>query len=160
MTVAKATGWQPVLDGADVAATLAIAKEVGRRLSERDRVETAVQHARSLTDEPRLVHWRSEGLWQGYAGLALLSAMLDDIDPDAGWDLIGRDQIRSAATALEEHTERGAGLAAAVRGVAAAAQALSRGGTRYVGLQTTLDGRSPTWRPIGARPFWRPHRTA
>ena len=57
------------------------------------------------------MHWRPEGLWQGYAGLALLSATLDEIAPNDGWDLVGRDQIRSAAAGLERRTDSGGGFA-------------------------------------------------
>ena len=105
-----------------------IAREVAHRLADHERVDAAVERSRSLPAEPRLVHWRPEGLWQGYAGLALLSATLDEVAPGDGWDLVGRDQIRSAAAGLELRTDSGGGFLAAVGGVAAAAQALSRGG--------------------------------
>jgi hypothetical protein len=130
---------RPVLTASHAEAALDIAREIGRRLADVDRVEAAVRRARALTDEPRLVHWRPEGLWQGYAGLALLSATLDRIEPDAGWDVVGRDQIRCATTGLEARTDRGAGFGSAIRGVAAAAHALSRDGTRYRKLTGTLD---------------------
>jgi hypothetical protein len=133
------SGWRPVLDGADAAAALDIARRVGRRLGDQQRVDEAVRLARGLAGESRLVHWRAEGLWQGYAGLALLSAALDRVEPDVGWDVVGREQIRSAAAGLEARTDRGAGFAVAVRGVAAAARALSRDGTRYRNLTATLD---------------------
>ena len=133
------TSWRPVLTGDEATAASGIAREVAHRLADHERVAAAVERARSMPTEPRLVHWRPEGLWQGYAGLALLSATLDEIAPNDGWDLVGRDQIRSAAAGLERRTDSGSGFVAAVGGVAAAAEALSRGGGRYQTLRRTLD---------------------
>ena len=131
--------WRPVLNGSHASDALDIAREVGRRLADQDLVDEAVRRARGIVGEPRLVHWRPEGLWQGYAGLGLLSATLDEIEPDAGWDVVGRAQIRSSTAGLEGRTDRGRGLAAALRGVDAAAHALSRNASRYRKLVGALD---------------------
>ena len=143
--------WCPVLHGSNASDALDIAREVGRRLADQGVVDEAVRKARALLGEPRLVHWRPEGLWQGYAGLSLLSATLDQIEPDAGWDVVGRDQIRSATAGLEARTDRGRGFAAALRGVAAAGRALSRNASRYRKLVGALDSALADIGSAGAR---------
>lgn len=136
---ASPCAWKPVLTGVDAASALAVADHVGRRLRDPGAVEDAVEAARRPADEPRLVHWRPEGLWQGYAGLALLPAALDAARPDRGWDRTGLEQLRVAARGVENRRNLGPGLADGLSGLATAARALSREGTRYRSLLCTVE---------------------
>jgi hypothetical protein len=131
--------WQPPLADADAERALTIADDVGQRLRDPDVVDDAVESARRQVGEPRLSHWRPEGLWQGYAGLAILSAVLDATRPGRSWDLAGREQLRRAAQGLEGRPGSGPGWATALSGVATAACALSRQATRYQRFVATLE---------------------
>jgi len=133
----NAVAWQPVISEPDAAAALAIAVAVGRGLSKSAEVDDAVASATSHA-EPRLVRWSPEGLWQGYAGLALLSFVLDAVDPDDGWDSVGLEQVRRAVAGMEARRHAPAGQVG-LSGLAGAAHLLSRDGVRYRTLLSKLD---------------------
>jgi len=116
-----------------------VARDVAARLREPAQVEQSLVSARQDTGYPRSVRWRPEGLWQGYAGLALLWSAVDACFPGEGWDTVGREHLRLAVHAAEERRRPTSGLSAGLAGLAAAAWSLSRNGTRYRGLLTTLD---------------------
>jgi hypothetical protein len=136
---ASASAWEPVLTGAAAASALALADDVGGRLRGHGAVDDAVEAARRPADEPRLVHWRPEGLWQGYAGLALLPAALDAVRPGHDWDRTGLEHLRVAVRGIESRRDLGPGLAHGLSGLATAAHALSREGTRYRRLLCTVE---------------------
>jgi hypothetical protein len=73
--------------------TLTIAVDTARMLTS-NAVETAVAAAR-LADDARFVGWRAAGLWEGYFGLAVLAATLDDVEPGCG---LGRCRFRPSAS--------------------------------------------------------------
>ena len=133
------TSWRPPLGPGNAADISAVAREVAARLREPAHVEESLAAARRQTGYPRSVRWRPEGLWQGYAGLAVLWSAVDAAFPDEGWDAVGRDHLRLAVRAAEEQRRPTSGLSAGLAGLAAAAWSLSRNGTRYRGLLTTLD---------------------
>ncbi|MGN2638756.1 lanthionine synthetase C family protein [Nocardia takedensis] len=93
--------------------------------------------ARCHTDAG-LVHWRPESLWQGYAGLAVLSFALDAVNPENGWDSVGLNQLRRAVSGMEARAHPPAGLTG-LSGLANAVQLLSRDGVRYSTLLSKLD---------------------
>lgn len=123
---------------ADATLAIEVAEDVGRRLRDPAAVDESVESARRQ-QEARLVHWRPEGLWQGYAGLTLLSAALDAVAPGAGWDRVGHEQLARAGRGLEGRPARDVGLARGLSGVGFGTWALSRGGTRYARLLRTVD---------------------
>ena len=137
--ISPTRNWQPVLAGEDAANALAVVRDVARRLSDPRPVELAVASARRSADFPRSIRWTDEGLWQGFAGLAVLSGALDACLPDEGWDRVGLDQLRRASAALEQRRHVPLGLARGLAGIGVAAWALSRGVTRYRRLLATLD---------------------
>ena len=115
---------------------LTIAVDTARRLSP-DAVEAAVVEARQA-DDPSFTNWRAAGLWGGYAGLALLAASLDAVEPGSGWDSIGFDHLRRAVRAMEAEQSPAVGMAG-LAGLATSASLLSRDGSRYETLLTSLE---------------------
>ena len=115
---------------------LTIAVDTARRLSP-DAVEAAVAEARQ-TDDPSFTNWRAAGLWGGYAGLAVLAASLDAVEPGSGWDSIGFDHLRRAVRAMEAEQSPAVGMAG-LAGLATSASLLSRDGSRYETLLTSLE---------------------
>lgn len=130
--------WDAVVDDIDAGRALEVAEDVGRRLRDPEAVADAIEVARARSD-PRLEHWRAEGLWQGHAGLVLLFAALDAARPGDGWDHAGHHHLQLAAGGAERRATADVGLSRGLSGLGTAAWALSRGGTRYQGLLTTID---------------------
>lgn len=124
-----------VLDAQPVAA-LTVALEIARRLTA-EAVEATVEAARRANN-PGFTSWRPAGLWGGHAGLAVLAAALDAVDPGSGWDGVGFDHLARAARATEAERGPQAGLGG-LAGLATAAALLSRDSTRYDTLSTRLD---------------------
>ena len=89
---------------------LAIAVDTARRLKS-DAVEAAVAAAQHI-DDPSFTNWRAAGLWGGYAGLAMLAASLDAVEPGCGWDSIGLDHLRRAVRGMEAEQSPAVGMAA------------------------------------------------
>ena len=116
--------------------SLTVAVDIARRLSP-PAVDAAVAEPLQ-TDDPSFTNWRAAGLWGGYAGLAVLAASLDTVEPGCGWDSIGFDHLRRAVRGMEAEPSPAVGLAG-LTGLATAASMLSRHGRRYDTLLTTLD---------------------
>jgi hypothetical protein len=133
----------------------ALAADIARRLSS-DAVEATVAAAQQA-DDPGFTNWRPAGLWGGHAGLAILAASLDAVDPEYGWDGVGLDHLRHAVRGMEAERATRVGLAG-LAGLATAASLLSRDGTRYDKLLTTLEGalvervERASERVLGSRP--------
>lgn len=115
---------------------LAIAVDIARRLSPQA-VEAAVAAARQ-TDDTSFTNWRAAGLWGGYAGLAVLAASFDAVEPGCGWDSIGFDHLRRAVRGMEREQSPAIGMAG-LAGLATSASLLSRHGSRYDTLLTSLE---------------------
>ncbi len=114
---------------------LTIAIDTARRLSSHA-VEAAVAEARHSDDSG--FTWRAAGLWGGYAGLAVLAASLDAVEPGCSWDSVGFDHLRRSVRGIEAEQLPSVGLSG-LTGLATAASLLSRDGTRYDMLMTTLE---------------------
>ncbi len=119
----------------DLVKALTIAVDTARRLSSHA-VEAAVAAAQH-SDDARFT-WRAAGLWGGYAGLAVLAASLDAVEPGGGWDSTGFDHLRRAVRGMEAEQSPAVGMAG-LTGLATAASLLSRHGARYDTLSTTLE---------------------
>ena len=115
---------------------LAIAVDTARRLTS-NAVEAAVAAARQA-DDPSFTNWRAAGLWGGYAGLAVLAASLDAVEPGCGWDSIGFDHLRRAVRGMEAEQSPAIGMTG-LAGLATSASLLSRHGRRYDTLLTSLE---------------------
>jgi len=115
---------------------LTLAVDTARRLSSHA-IDAAVAAAQ-LTEEPRFTNWRAAGLWGGFAGLAVLAASLDAVEPGCGWDSVGFDYLRRAVRGMEAEQSPSVGLTG-LTGLATAASLLSSDGNRYGTLLTTLE---------------------
>lgn len=120
---------------ADLVKALTIAVDTARRLSSHA-VEAAVATAQH-TDDASFT-WRAAGLWGGYAGLAVLAASLDAVEPGCGWDSVGLDYLRRATRGMEAEQSPAVGMAG-LTGLVTSASLLSRDGTRYDTLLTRLE---------------------
>jgi hypothetical protein len=120
------------------AAALAAACDVAARVTDRELVETATVAAREQAHFPMSIHWEADGVAQGDAGLALLCAYLDRCFPNEGWDVTGHGFLASAG-AHAERDRLGPSLFSGLAGLGLVAWQLSRDGTRYTRLSSTVD---------------------
>ncbi len=127
-----------VLDAPARDAALRAALHVASKLTDPAAVLDVAAAAAAQSRFPDFNHWFAPGLAQGNAGLALLWAYLDTCLPGAGWDSVGRRHIEIAARAAER-SSFGTGMFSGLAGLAFSAWQLSRGGTRYTRLLTSLD---------------------
>jgi hypothetical protein len=128
-----------VLEPAERAVALDVARDVVARLGHRGRVEEAAEAAAGQTGFPETVRWTDHSIAQGYAGLALAAAYVDACFPDAGWDVVGHEYLIPAARGAERVHGLSAGLYDGLAGLALAAWTLSHGGVRYRRLLSALD---------------------
>jgi class I lanthipeptide synthase len=131
--------WRSQLTPQLGAAATAVAMNVTARLRLPDRIAQAAAAAMAQTAFPQCGYWVPYGLADGDAGLAVMSAQLDRCCPDEDWDITGHHQLTVAARAIERSGCLNPGLFAGWSGLAFAALALSRGGTRYGRLRAMLD---------------------
>jgi hypothetical protein len=124
-----------VLEG-QPARALTLAVDTARRLTA-SAVESAGVAAQR-GDDPGLPDRRPAGLWGGHAGLGLLAAAMDAVDPGSGWDGVGLGHLRCAVRGIEAERAAQVGLAG-LAGLATTASMLSRDGVRYGTLVTRLD---------------------
>lgn len=97
---------------------------------------------RGLEVAERLRGWSGgEPGLEGAAGVAVLFGQLDRVFPEECWDVPAHQALAAAARAVEQTGRTVPGLYSGLSGVAAAADLLSRDGTRYGGLLSTLDAR-------------------
>jgi lantibiotic biosynthesis protein len=115
------------------------ALHVAARLRDPSGAEQAASAAASQTAFPGFSYWLPHSLAQGNAGLVVLWAYLDLCFPNRGWDLVGKTHLELAARGAEQNSMGGTGMASGIAGLAFAAWQLSREGTRYLRLLTSLD---------------------
>ncbi|MDE2351549.1 MAG: lanthionine synthetase C family protein [Alphaproteobacteria bacterium] len=118
---------------------LEIAREVGRRTCDRERIARAVAFNRKQTAFPEGAHWSALSVAQGEVGLALLLACLDASFPEDGWDRQAHGYLQSAAQSLEGMASPPIGAFGGLAGLSLVVDLLSRGGTRYRRLQGEID---------------------
>jgi hypothetical protein len=94
--------------------------------------------AAAQTRFPGSVRWLPAGVARGDAGLALVCAYLDRCFPEMGWDVAGHDFLATAAAHAESRPP-GPGLFEGLAGLGLVAVELSRAGTRYRQLSSTVD---------------------
>ena len=131
--------WKPVLTGDLAAEAVRVARDVSDRLRSPERVEEAAAAAEVQTNFPNTIRWVPHTVAQGYAGLALLWGYLDSCFHGEGWDITGREHLGLAVRSAEAASGLPLGLFSGVSGLAFSAWQLSRQGTRYRRLSTTLD---------------------
>lgn len=138
MVTQRAT-WKPVLTGDLAAEAVRVARDVSVRLNTPGKVTQAAAAAQAQTQFGRFLRWTPYTISQGYAGLAVLWGYLDSCFSEEGWDLTGREQLALAVRGAEGVPGIPVGLFSGLSGLAFSAWQLSRQGTRYRRLLTTLD---------------------
>jgi lantibiotic modifying enzyme len=133
------TQWQPLQDRGKSSVALQLALEVAGRLREPANVEAAVIEAKLQSTQPKAPQWAPYSLAQGYAGLALLFGQLDRCFPDEGWDVIAHEHLEIAADGAATTTSLMPGAFSGLAGLTFVAGYLSRAGTRYQRLLSTLE---------------------
>jgi lantibiotic biosynthesis protein len=135
----RQNAWQPALTGPLAAEATHAALDVAARLVAPAEVEKASAAAVAQTAFPRSTHWVPYTIGQGYAGLAVLWAYLDQCFPEQDWDLTGKHHLTLAARSAEHGPTPPPGLFSGLSGLAFSAFQLSRDGARYGRLLATLD---------------------
>ena len=131
--------WRAVLRADQAAATVGVAREVADRLRDRDLVESTIMAAPKQTGYPDSVHWQPHKVAEGYTGLALVCGYLDACFPDEGWDATAHEYLVLAARGAERHGHLPVGLYGGLSGLGFAAWMLSRRGTRYRQLLSSVE---------------------
>jgi lantibiotic biosynthesis protein len=131
--------WAPALSPDLAARALQVSLDVAGRLRDRECVGLAIAAAPGQTAFPLAVNWQAPTLAQGDAGLALVCSYLDACLPEGEWDRPGHNYLASAGAAAELLPNPQAGMYSGLTGLAFAAWSLSRGGTRYRRLLTSID---------------------
>ena len=129
--------WRSSLNGEQRRQALAAATDVGGRICDLGRVESAVRAAAEQTHYPRTARWVVHDVAQGIAGLALLCGQLDRCLPDAGWDLAAHDLLSTAVSDLDHPPPPS--LFSGLAGLGFVAHQLSRDGSRYQRLSESID---------------------
>jgi hypothetical protein len=131
--------WAPLSEGDVSVRALSVAKEVAERCKSRERLIAANEAALKQTSFPKTIYWEPSGVAQGDAGLALMCSYLDACFPEEGWDKAGHEYLTWATRGVEATGARHTGLYSGLAGVAFSAQSLSREGSRYKKLLSSLD---------------------
>jgi class I lanthipeptide synthase len=116
--------WTPILAVPDAHEALRIAREIGERLRDPDRLA--------------LVRWAPAGVAESHPGLAVAFAQLDASLPGEGWDDAAHEQITRSVEALRGAPRVPTGLFSGLAGTAFAADFV--GAERHEKLLSTLDG--------------------
>jgi hypothetical protein len=127
-----------VLDGDRRDAALAVALHVARRCCEPRRIAEALGAAARQTQYPQALRWQPHSIADGDAGLAVLCAAAGACLPGEDWDRVGHGFLDAAARGAERADRLGLGLFGGTAGLAFAIDALSRDGTRYGRLASSV----------------------
>ena len=130
--------WQPLLDGDAASAALAVARDVGERLRDPERIARAIAAGAPVDSEARSPLWLPGSLAAGHAGLAVTFAQLGRCFPGEGWERSAYGQMEHAVAALRKGPAAHGGLFDGLAGVAFAAVFVDA--ARYSRLLGTLDG--------------------
>ncbi len=131
--------WAALVSPALTARAVAVAAEVAQRLRDRGRIEAACAAAERQTAFPQTIRWQPVSLAHGDAGLAVTCAYLDACFPGERWDRMGHGYLSVAAGQAEQRADLHPALWGGMAGLGFAAWTLSRGGTRYQRLLTSVD---------------------
>lgn len=131
--------WEPVLRGAIGLRAVAVAREAADRLRNLGQVESAIKLAKTQTAYPDFIRWQPLGVAQGYSGLAIFCAYLDECFPGEQWDRTAHNYLDAATKGIPGYTSLPSGLFSGLSGLAFAAWHLSLGGRRYRKLLAAIE---------------------
>ncbi|SFJ43436.1 lanthionine synthetase C family protein [Thermoflavimicrobium dichotomicum] len=112
-----------------------IALEIGSLLKNPQDVKSKI-----CSEENKIQHkelgveyfpWKDLSLGEGYPGICLFLGELDRLFPDDGWDEVGHNYMVAIQNSIHEYGIDSLSLWGGITGIAMAARALSRDGTRY-----------------------------
>lgn len=118
-----------------------VLKDIAEHFRDPNEVLQKSQNAKLKVDGLEVERWIGESLSSGYPGICLLIGQLDQLEPNAGWDLIGHQYLKEIQRKLEETGLRDLSLYGGLSGILLAIRSLSRNGTRY---QSMID-QIATW---------------
>ena len=131
--------WAPLPESNLTARALSVAREVADRCKDREQLLAANDAALKQTTFPRTIYWEPSGVAQGDAGIALMCSYLDACFPEEGWDKAGHEYLTWATRGAEAGGAHHSGLYSGLAGLAFSARSLSRNGSRYKKLLSSLD---------------------
>ena len=131
--------WVQVVTGSRGSNAAAVARDVATRATDPELIGQALAAASGQTRYPQTLRREGYGIASGDAGLAILCAAYDRVEPDFGWDRIAHGYITSAVRSAERTTRLPPSLFAGVSGLAFAVHDMSRDGRRYERLLDHLD---------------------
>lgn len=131
--------WAAVLDAERSVAATSTAVGVAHAISDRARLEAAIEGAQRQTAHLGSGEWSPGTVGSGATGLAVMCASLDACFPDGGWDSTAHEFLLTGARDIERRNSPAPGLFEGVAGLAFTASLLGRGGTRYQRLHRSLD---------------------
>jgi len=131
--------WLAVLDQTRADSALAIALDVAGRLNTFDKLNAAIVAAPRQSSIADSVRWHPSSISNGSAGLAVMFGYLDDCFPGEGWGLAARQHIELAAHSVERSDYQRVSLFGGLSGLAFATSCISKGGSRYRRLATSID---------------------
>jgi hypothetical protein len=130
--------WEPAISGEAKHKAATVAADVAARLCDEQRVMEAIRNVRRQTSSTGPVEWMPHSVAQGSAGLALMCGYLDQCFPDSGWD-VHAHRLLTAAARSAAASAAGPGLFDGLCGVGLATHMLSRQGSRYAQMASSID---------------------
>src|SRR6516162_7042239 len=131
--------WAPLVGGDVATRAREVAKDIAKRLWDREVLLAANRAALGQTHYPRTIYWEPYGIAHGDAGIALVCSYLDACFPSEGWDVVGHNYLTRAVQAANHVGCPPLDLFGGLAGLAFAARSLSRDGTRYRGLLEAIN---------------------
>ena len=131
--------WRPLLQPSQAVGALEVARDIAKRMRDPNYVERVTILAQEQTRIPGATYWLPYGLAQGWAGLAVMCGYLDACFPEEGWDVTGHTYLTLASRGAEGKPSLPSALWAGLSGLGFATWSLSRAGTRYQKLLSTIE---------------------
>ncbi|MCP3776480.1 lanthionine synthetase C family protein [Paenibacillus sp. MZ04-78.2] len=133
-----ATAWRP-LNGPVEERVAHVLGCIAKRYKDPEKVQFMMRQVPQREIEGMKIDaWSDLTLANGFTGICLLLGQMDRLFPDEGWDRIGHHYLQQIQSSLEQQNIHSLSLYSGLAGVLVGVRALSRGGTRYLGMLDTL----------------------
>lgn len=133
--------WRGIIQGSLRRSALEVITAVIDRLSDPEHTEQIARQASEQSGLPIKRQWMPSGVSFGHAGSAIFFGHLDRCFPDQGWDRVAHNHLAQGTQFLETLPASmvAPGLFGGLAGTCFATLYLSKNGTRYQRLLTTLE---------------------
>ena len=131
--------WHPVVAELSFDASLAIVRNIANRFRDLQQIKSAALSTLENSAFPKIMSWHPHSLAQGSAGIALMCGYLDRCFPEEEWDILARQHLNLAAKSIQTQEYPNISLFMGLSGLAFSAFYLSRQGTRYQNLLSTIE---------------------